>query len=552
MPLTKSLTRSLSLLVLLTFAYAGLSVQAAARTGISIVPKPKSMVPGAGAFTLTAETEILTERGSKDAAEVGGYLRETLRPATGFTLKLSKSRKATPVKGAIFLTSRDADPSLGDEGYELSVTKDGVLVRAPHPAGLFYGVQTLRQLLPPEIHSAQKSSTVSWSLPCVTVRDRPRFAWRGLHFDPARHFFDKERIKQYIDYLAMHKLNTMHVHFTDDQGWRIEIKKYPKLTEIGAWREESIDINKVYDGTPHGGFFTQDDIRELIAYAESRFVTIVPEIELPGHAQAAAASYPWLSCTGGPHKVWTRWGISPNVFCGGNEETLVFLENVLTEVADLFPSTYIHIGGDECPKKNWEECAKCQQRIKDENLKDESELQSYVTRRMERLLNAKGKRLIGWDEILEGGLAPNATVMSWRGTEGGIAAAKAGHDVVMNPHSETYFNYKEVPGDGPGHNGNLPLKRVYAFEPLPDALTAEQQKHILGAQACLWTEYIPTWADVQFLIFPRASAIAEVVWSPRANRDWLDFRGRLDTQYKRYDAMGVNYRSPDTYPKEKR
>jgi len=359
----------------------------------------------------------------------------------------------------------------------------------------------------------------------------------------------KEYVKKYIDYIAMHKMNTFHWHLTEDQGWRIEIKKYPKLTEIGAWRKETLighyrDKPHKYDGKVHGGFYTQEDVKEIVEYAKSRYVTVVPEIEMPGHSVASLASYPELSCTGGPFEVRTIWGSSEDVYCAGNEETFHFLEDVLSEVIALFPSEYIHIGGDECSKGRWEKCPKCQARIKAEKLKDENELQSYFIKRIEKFLNANNRKLIGWDEILEGGLAPDATVMSWRGMVGGIEASRQGHDVVMSPTSHCYFDYYQGNPDLEplAIGGYLPLKKVYSFEPTPDDLTTEEAKHILGAQANLWTEYIQTQEHAEYMVFPRISAIAEVVWTPKELRNWDNFIMRMEKQFRRYDILMVNYR----------
>ena len=415
-----------------------------------------------------------------------------------------------------------------------------MVIAAAEPAGLFYGVQTLYQLLPPEIEAAAPQPEVSWRIPGIQITDRPRFPWRGMHLDVARHFMPVDFVKKYIDLIAYHKMNTFHWHLTDDQGWRIEIKKYPKLTEIGSSRRESMG-----DGTPHGGFYTQEQIRDLVDYARKRFVTIVPEIELPGHAQAALAAYPELSCTGGPFEVSTKWGVHKEVFCAGNEQTFTFLQDVLTEVMALFPGEVIHIGGDEVPKDRWQACSKCQQRIKDEGLQDEHELQSYFIRRIEAFLNARGRRIIGWDEILEGGLAPNAAVMSWRGMDGGIAAAKAGHEVVMTPTWHCYFDYYQAKFDEPkAIGGYLPLRKVYEFEPLPDDIPADQQHFILGGQGNVWTEYIATPEYAEYMAVPRMSALAEVVWSPRSSRDFENFQRRMLSHYDRLVLKNVHFRAP--------
>ncbi len=427
------------------------------------------------------------------------------------------SEEGSCAPGVILLTTNGADPALGEEGYELSVTPQGVTLRAPKPAGLFYGVQTLRQLLLPG----------GKSFPVVEIEDQPRFAWRGLMLDVCRHYFPLEFVLRLIDAMALHKLNVLHWHLTDDQGWRIEIKRYPRLAEVGSRRSASpfpADRHS-QDGVPYGGFFTQEQVKQVVAYAAERFIRVVPEIEMPGHAMGALASYPELGCTGGPYQVRTFWGIEKDVFCAGNEQVYTFLENVLDEVLDLFPSQFIHIGGDECPKERWETCPKCQEAIQKNGLQDPHELQSHFVRRIEAYLNRKGRRLIGWDEILEGGLAPNATVMSWRGISGGIQAAKEGHDVVMTPNSHCYLDYYQAEdrdAEPPAIGGFLPLETAYAFDPVPEGFSAEEAAHILGGQGNLWTEYIPDEAQASYMLFPRATALAEVFWSdPKRAR----FRG---------------------------
>jgi hexosaminidase len=408
-------------------------------------------------------------------------------------------------------------------------------------------MQTLRQLLPAAIESSQ-TETVKWSAPCVEIEDAPAYSYRGIMLDVARHFEPKEFVMKFIDMLAYHKMNTLHWHLTEDQGWRIEIKQYPLLTKVSAYRNRTLvkrsqdPQKRVWDNSRHGGYYTQEDIKEVLAYAEKRFITIIPEIEMPGHAIAALAAYPQLSCTGGPFEVESTWGVFNDIYCP-KEETFTFLENVLTEVADLFPSKYIHIGGDEAPKLRWHNCAHCQDMIKKEGLSDEHGLQSYFIKRIEKFLADKGKQIIGWDEILEGGLAPNATVMSWRGEEGGIAAAREGHDVVMTPHSHVYLDYYQAdPKTQPlAIGGLLPLSKVYSYNPTPAVLTKEEAKHILGVQGNLWTEYLRTPESVEYMAFPRAAAIAETGWSPQGKKDYKDFKSRIIEQFKRYDAMGWHY-----------
>ncbi len=426
---------------------------------------------------------------------------------------------------------------------------DYILIRG-NPAGLFYGVQTLLQLLPPQIYKKQKDDDFELSIPAIRITDKPRFKWRGMHLDVARHFFSLEFIKKYIDLLALHKLNTLHVHLTDDQGWRLEIKKYPQLTEKGSWRKGTTSalLNKpdVLDGIPHGGYYTQEEIREMVRYAEERYITIVPEIEMPGHSQAALSVFPNLSCSGGPFDVKMNWGISDEIYCAGNEEAFTFLENVLSEVIDLFPSKYIHIGGDEVPKVRWENCIKCQNRIKSEGLKNGEELQSYFIQRIEKIVNLRGRQIIGWDEIIQGGLAPNASVMSWRGEAGAIEVSQKGHNAVMCPSPYCYFDYYQGdPAKEPkAMESVLPLEKVYSYEPIPSELTEREAEHILGAQGNVWTEHIKTTGQVEYMALPRMSAMAEVVWSAKSDRNIDDFLKRLAYHYFRLDALDVNYRWP--------
>lgn len=510
---------------------------------IAILPKPAHVMVNDGLFEIRKNTKIIVD---SETEPLGEMLRTLLSPSMGFELDVSDG---DPVRNSIQLL---VDPSLKEleaEGYCLTVDKKRVLIEAHAVAGIFYGMQTLRQLLPAEIFSEVASEDIRWAVPCVVIKDFPRFKWRGMHLDVCRHFMPVEFIKKYIDLIAIHKMNRLHLHLTDDQGWRIEIKKYPKLAEISAWRDETIvghysDEPRKFDGQSHGGFYTHDDIREIVSYAKERYVTIVPEIEMPGHGQAALAAYPEISCTGGPFKVSTIWGIRKEVYCAGNEKTFEFMENVLGEVLDLFPGEYIHVGGDECPKDRWEECQKCQSRIHSEGLQDEHELQSYFIKRIEKFLNDNNRRLIGWDEILEGGLAPNATVMSWRGEEGGIAAAREGHDVVMTPYSHTYFDYYQAdPENEPlAIGGLLPLEKVYSYDPVPAELNEQQRHHILGVQGQVWTEYISTPEKAEYMAFPRACAMAEIGWTPADQKDYELFSSTLLRHLKRLDFMNVNYR----------
>jgi hexosaminidase len=521
-------------------------------TTLSVIPKPVQMTRTAATFTLTPGTAIVTDRSTYD---IGIQLADWLQPATGYRLAVVG---ATGAGGQVI--SLRLDPTLarlGDEGYRLTVTHSRINIRAYRPAGAFYAVETLRQLLPPQVFRQALVDSVPWTVPGVEIEDQPRFPWRGAHLDVSRSFMPKEFVKKYIDLLALHKLNRFHWHLTDDQGWRIEIKKYPKLTTVGAWRRGTLvgvqnryrdTLSWVYDSVPHGGFYTQDDVREVVAYAKARFITVVPEIEMPGHAQAALAAYPELGNTGQQLEVLRRFGVNPNIF-NAEESTVHFLQDVLTEVIALFPGKYIHIGGDEAPKDQWIASARAQQLIRERGLKDEHELQSWFIHQMDSFLTARGRSLIGWDEILEGGLAPNATVMSWRGMEGGIAAALAGHDVVMTPTSNTYFDYYQSPDRGKepmAIGGMLPLDTVYAFEPVPAALTPEQAAHILGTQGQIWTEYQRTPKNVEYMVFPRLLALAEVAWTPRSLRNYADFRARLAKHEARLNVLDVNYRPSAT------
>lgn len=494
---------------------------------ISIIPLPEKMEQTPGVCVL--ENITITDF---SVGENWDLIVETLQ-------------KGIKVKRGNFVIEK-SDKIQNKEGYHLSVKPDEVRIRASDPQGVFYAVQTLLQLLPPEIFSTKKEESIEWKIPCIEIEDSPRFEYRGMHLDVARHFFGVEEVKKYIDQLAARKMNYFHWHLTEDQGWRIEIKKYPKLTEIGGFRNGTLighynDNPQKYDGKKYGGFYTQEEIKEVVAYAKKKFITVIPEIELPGHAQAAIAAYPELGCTGKQLEVLQKWGISDNVYLP-SEATFEFLENVLTEVVELFPSKYIHIGGDECPKTQWKESAFCQNLIKEKGLKDEHGLQSYFIGRIEKFLNSKGRQIIGWDEILEGGLAPNATVMSWRGIEGGIEAAKQKHNVIMTPTSHCYFDYyqSDHPDEPLAIGGFLPLEKVYNYEPIPEELTEEEAKYIIGTQANVWTEYMPDFKQVEYMIFPRMDAIAEVAWSQKKLRDFDGFIQRMTTQMRRYKMQGIN------------
>jgi hexosaminidase len=513
-----------------------------------IIPLPRAMAPGPGHFELTPETVLVVPDDDPATGAVAAYFAGLIRPATGLDLALAHAA------GTACHISFRIDPQIdGPSGaYALSVRPERILITAPEPVGLFYGVQSLRQLLPPEINAPGPVQGVAWTVPSVEIADAPRFPHRGLLLDVGRHMFPVATIKKQLDLMALLKLNVFHWHLTEDQGWRLESVRYPELAATASMRPETMLGHKRFpgprrfDGTPYGGYYTRDEVREVVAYAHARHISVIPEIEMPGHTLAVLAAYPELGCTGGPYTVATTWDIFADVFCAGNDAVFTFLENILLEVMELFPGEYIHIGGDECPKARWRACAKCQQRIADEGLADEHELQSYFIRRIEAFLQAHGRRLIGWDEILEGGLAPNATVMSWRGVEGGIQAARMGHDVVMTPRTHLYFDYyQDDPAREPLANDRLlPLDLVYAYDPLSEGLTEAQARHILGAQGCLWTEYIRTPDYLEYMAWPRGVALAEVVWSPQEARDYDDFKERLRAFLQILDVLQVNYRDP--------
>jgi hexosaminidase len=517
---------------------------------VSVIPYPASVtVDSSVRYTFGASPVVaLSAPGDAELRALGALTADVLRQELGGQPRVASSAAPT---AAVTLVLAPRDSSAGAESYRLDVTRRGVTIAAPRGAGLFYGVQTLRALL--EAEHARATPTARATSTAVTLRgvhiaDAPRFSYRGLHLDVGRHFAPAAFVKRYIDVMSRYKYNTFHWHLTEDQGWRIPITKYPRLTEVGGCRKETqLGRNRtVGDSIRYCGSYTKDEIRDVVAYAKTRYITVIPEIEMPGHSLAALTAYPELGCGPGPYQVRTTWGVDENIFCP-KEETFAFLEDVLTEVMALFPSTYIHIGGDEAPKTVWQASPIAQAVIKRENLKDEHELQSYFIRRIEKFLNAHGRQLIGWDEILEGGLAPKATVMSWRGINGGIAAARQNHDVVMTPTSNTYFDY--VQGDRrfePTFTGNyLPIETVYAFDPaVPDSLTAEQARHVIGTQGQLWTEYMYNTAQVEYMAYPRALALAEVAWSPKGARDFESFRKRLLPRLLGLDRLGVNYRFP--------
>ena len=509
-----------------------------------IIPKPKELNIAKGRFLLNSKTKIICV---KSLAQEAGYLSKILNTTLGVDLAIdSSANKNGNIKLELNHTIANR------EGYTLSVEYDAIIISGKTATGIFYGIQSLLQLLPIEIENGD-SDVIEITIPAVEINDSPRYAYRGMHLDVGRHFFSVASVKRYIDLIAMHKMNTFHWHLTEDQGWRIEIKKYPKLTEVGGFRKGTAvglagtrNAPYTYDDIKYGGFYTQEEIKEVVAYAGARHITVIPEIELPGHSSAALAAYPQFGNTKGPYEVAKRWGIFNETFAP-TEETFTFLEDVLSEVMALFPSKFIHIGGDEVLKKEWEKSAYAQEVIKKEGLKDENELQSYFIRRIEKFLNANDRTIIGWDEILEGGIAPNATIMSWRGIEGGIAAAKQHHTVIMTPGTHCYFDYYQVGGEEQkkealtGSKRYTSVEKVYSYEPTPSVLTPEEEKYILGAQGNVWTEYMPSWDLVEYNVLPRMTALSEVVWSSKKNRNWEDFRMRLQHIVIRYDALGYNY-----------
>ncbi len=511
---------------------------------INVIPYPNGVSLHSGSFD-AAGAAFYSEPGiSAEASDAIESFRNRLSEASGKESSVSQ----VPGKGFSFLT----DSTLAEEAYTIGISRNKVTIKASSARGFMYAVQTLKQMLPAEIFGSGTAPDADWTIRCATIEDFPRFRYRGLHLDVARHFFSIDEVKKYIDMMAVHKMNTLHWHLTDDQGWRIEIKKYPRLTEIGSVRKSTVikkDWDR-YDGVPYGGFYTQEEIKDVVRYAESKGIVIIPEIDLPGHMLAALAAYPELGCTGGHYDVWGRWGVSEDVLCVGKEETFTFLENVLEEVTGLFPSEYIHIGGDECPKTRWEKCPRCQAKIKELGLKDDEKfsaehyLQSYVTARIEKFLEGKGRKIIGWDEILEGELSPNATVMSWRGSEGGIEAAKAGHDAIMTPLSHFYFDYyqsMDIDGEPFGIGGYIPVEKVYSYEPFTEDADDELRAHILGIQANMWTEYISENGHLEYMLLPRASALSEVQWTLPENKNWDRFLAGLSHMADIYTEMGFNY-----------
>ncbi|WMW80035.1 family 20 glycosylhydrolase [Undibacterium cyanobacteriorum] len=516
----------------------------------ALIPMPAQLNPSAGVFVLSNKTRIYADDASSQVN--ANLLSQAIESSLGFKLSVQLGQPHAKEGNVIVLsTTKNGNADLNqvrqvsDEAYQLNITTTQIQLNG-NANSQFYALQSLLQLLPA---TKTDSKSTSLKIAAMQIKDQPRFAWRGLHLDVGRHMYSVEFIKKLLDQMAVYKMNTFHWHLTEDQGWRIEIKQYPKLTQVGGFRKETIKDRNfnpyIGDGQPYGGFYTQEQIKDVVAYAQSKHIMVVPEIELPGHSLAAIAAYPELACTPGPFEVGTVWGGIEDIYCP-SEQTFQFLENVMTEVAALFPGPYIHIGGDEAPKTRWKASPLAQDVMKREGLKNEDELQSYFIRRVEKMINAKGKRLIGWDEILEGGLAPNATVMSWRGEEGGIHAAKGGHDVIMTPTSWCYFDAGQGPKDQELWNlgGEIPIEKVYSYNPVPSVLDAAKQHHIRGVQANVWTEYLRGSEKVEYMVFPRLLAMAEVGWTPQAQRQFADFEQRLDAHYPRLSAQKIGYRIP--------
>lgn len=532
------------MLCLLTFcSLSGFAQQKEAN--YQVIPLPQQIDRQQGQpFVLNSKTKILYQTGNSMMKSDAIFLSNYIKNSTGKNLLIVPLTKENSTHNVIIL---ELDKSLAhNEGYVLNVNSHKITIKGKDENGIFYGIETIRKSIP-----AQATGN-DINMPEVTITDYPRFAYRGMLLDCGRHFFSAKYIKDYIDMLALHNMNYFHWHLTEDQGWRIEIKKYPKLTQIGAWRKETVigHNSGKYDGKPYGGYYTQDQIKDIVAYAKARHITIIPEIDMPGHMLAALASYPELGCTGGPYEVGKQWGVYDDVLCIGKENTFKFAENVLDEIIKLFPSKYIHIGGDETPRVRWKNCPLCQARIKAEGLKSddkhsaEDRLQSYFIYRIEKYLNSKGRQVIGWDEILDGDVAPNATVMSWRGTSGGIKAAKMNHKVIMTPGDYCYFDHyqsKDINKEPLAIGGYLPVDTVYSYDPVPTELTAEQQKYIIGVQANVWTEYIPSFSQIEYMCLPRMAAMAEVQWTEPQKKNYQNFLTRLPQLVGIYDAKGYTY-----------
>ena len=506
---------------------------------VSIIPQPRYVQMDEGTFRIDKDTKIFLDEPVEEYMRIAGFLNERLLAAAGFSLEITDEMTAD---GNVIFFMNAGLPS---EAYGIHVEPNRIVIDYGDGAGAFYALQTIFQLLPEEIFADSRQRGVKWEIPCLAMEDAPRFKYRGMHLDVCLHYFDLDFLKKYIDIMAMHKVNRFHWHLTEDQGWRLEIKKYPLLTEKGQWRKETVvgSLNSgVYDGTPYGGYYSQEQVRDLVQYAAERYVTIIPEIELPGHALAAIACYPELSCGLEDHyETATKWGVFKQVYCP-KETTFEFLEDVFDEVFELFPSEVVHIGGDECPKASWKACPHCQALIRKLGLKDEYELQSWFVTRMEKYINSKGREIIGWDEILQGGLAPNAKVMSWLGEEGGIQAARQHHEVVMAPHQKYYLDYWQADPDSEplAMGGPTTLKTMYEYEPVPEVLTPEEARYIIGVEGCVWTEYMDSPERVEYMAWPRMCAIAETGWT-QTGKDWDGFTRRLETHLGRLDRLDVGY-----------
>ena len=502
----------------------------------AIIPRPSLVEPQSGTFDVTEEFFIYVDNSSEEIRDIADFFAEKLGYSLGYEIDV-RNFSTMPETSNLELLLSPLDDTLEEEGYNLEINETDIRISALLCAGLFYGIQTLIQLFPPSIERENGLQTEeNLSLPCVIIQDKPRFPYRGMHLDVGRHFFPVDFIKKYLDLLAFYKYNTFHWHLTEDQGWRIEIKNYSLLTEVGAYRDDG-------QGGIYGGYYSQEEIRDVVEYATERYITIIPEIEMPGHSVAALAAYPNLSCGGGPFEVSNVWGVHEDVYCAGNEDVYDFLETVLLEVMDLFPSQYIHIGGDECPKTRWKECSKCQAKIIDEGLQNEHELQSYFISRISNFVQSHNRSIIGWNEIIEGGLAENATVMAWNSWDAAIDAARLNHDVIMTPTDYCYFDYYQGnPLTEPrAIGGYLPLEKVYDFEPIPSELNSEEAQYIIGAQGNVWTEYIETPAHVEYMSVPRMCALAEVVWTEKSLKKWSHFTIRLLEHFKFLDELEVSY-----------
>ena len=538
--------KSLKLLAVLTLCALVMSCHKPEAQPFTVIPMPNSVEMGEGVFKVAGADIFVEEVLPAEVEAVVERFADKMSRVSGKSNKISRVDNGQKIK--VILNS-----NLGPEAYALQSTPQGMVIEASERNGFIYAFETLKQMLPPEVYGSTRAScSIDWVIPAVSIVDEPRFAYRGMHLDPCRHFFDVNEVKRYIDIMATYKLNRFHFHLTEDQGWRVEIKAYPKLTEVGAWRDGTMigrdwDSN---DGIRYGGYYTQEELRDIVAYADERGITVIPEIDLPGHMLAALAAYPELGCTGGPYKVWTKWGVSNDILCAGNEEVFTFLEKVFAELLDIFPSEYIHIGGDECFGDGaipWDNCPKCAARMKELGIKKGPEarhyLQNYVTARVQDILTGMGRKIIGWDEILEGELAPGATVMSWRGVEGGIKASAKGFDAIMTPYTFLYFDYyqsHERDKEPLAIGGYLPVEKVYSYEPF-DGIVAGAEDHILGVQANLWTEYIGSNEHLEYMLLPRMCALSEIQWCDADRKDFTRFNESLDHAFRMFDVMGYNY-----------